>query len=93
MGKDGMWVDVLLDSYELDLQYSFCKMTVVINSESMLKEVSNKNSIIWLWVKITFFPILKINLSNFIKLAKITCVQVLGFVKDEWCFLVVFIKK
>jgi hypothetical protein len=45
VGKDGMWVDVLFDSYELDLQCSFCKMTMVINSESMLKEVSNKNSV------------------------------------------------
>jgi aerobic-type carbon monoxide dehydrogenase small subunit (CoxS/CutS family) len=46
VGKDGMWVEVLLESYELDLQCSFCKMTMVINSELVLKEVSNKNSII-----------------------------------------------
>ncbi len=74
VGKDGMWVEVLLDSYELDLQCSFCKMNMVINSELVLKEVSNKNSVTWLWVKITSFPILKIKLSKFIKLAKITCV-------------------
>jgi hypothetical protein len=45
VGKDGMWVEVLLDSYELDLQCSSCKMNMVINSELVLKEVSNKNSV------------------------------------------------
>jgi hypothetical protein len=47
-----------------------------------------------LWARIISSPILKIKLSEFIKLVEITCVQVLGSVEDEWCFLIVaFIKK
>ncbi len=66
---------------------------MAVNSESMLKEVSNKNSITRLWAKISSSPILKIKLLKFIKLAKIACVQVLGFVEDEFIFsIVVFIK-
>jgi hypothetical protein len=38
-----MWVDVLLDPYELDLQCSFLKMTMVANNELVLKEVLDKN--------------------------------------------------
>jgi hypothetical protein len=38
-----MWVDVLLDPYELDLQCSSFKMTMVANSELMLGEVLDKN--------------------------------------------------
>lgn len=59
------------------------EMTMVANNESMLKEVLDKNSITWLWTKISSSPILNIKLLKFIKLAKITCVQVLGFVEDE----------
>jgi len=71
----------------------FFKMTMATNNESGLKEVSKKNLVTWLWAKITSSCILKIKLSKFIKLAKITCVQVLGSIKDEQCFLVMaFVK-
>lgn len=53
--------------------------------ESILKEVSNMNLYNWLWAKIDFF-VFKHKISKFIKLAKIACVQVLGFVEVEHCF-------
>jgi hypothetical protein len=63
------------------------------NNESMLKEVSNKNLVTRLWAKITSSHILNIKFFKFIKLVEIACVQVLGSIKDEQCFLVVaFIK-
>jgi hypothetical protein len=69
-------------------------MTMATNNELVLKQVLDKNLVIQLWVKITSFPILKIKLSKFIKLAEITRVNVLGFVKDERCFsTMLFIKK
>jgi hypothetical protein len=43
--KDGMWMDALLDPYELDLQCSFFKMAMAANDESMLKEVLGKNPV------------------------------------------------
>ncbi len=43
MGKDGMWVVALLDPYELDLQCSVFKMTMVANNELVLKRVLHKN--------------------------------------------------
>jgi hypothetical protein len=59
-------------------------MTMATNSESVLKEMLNKT---WsLNCAQISFPIFKIKLSKFIKLVEITCVQVLGFVEDEWCF-------
>jgi hypothetical protein len=42
VGKDGMWVEVLFDTYDLNLQCLFCKATMVMNSESVL----NKNLVI-----------------------------------------------
>ncbi len=80
MGKDGMWVDALLDPYELDLQCLFFKMTMAANSESVLKEVLDKNSIVG---KNYFFSNPKNQTFRFIKLVKITCVHVLGSIKDE----------
>jgi hypothetical protein len=62
VGKDGMRVDALLDPYELDLQCLFLKMTMATNSESMLKEVLDKNLVAQLWAKITCSPIFKIKL-------------------------------
>jgi hypothetical protein len=43
--KDGMWMDALLDPYELDLQCSFFKMAMAANDESMLKEMLGKNPV------------------------------------------------
>jgi len=69
-------------------------MTMVANSESVLKEALDKNPVARLWAKITSSSIFKIKILEFIKLAKITCVHVLGSFNDEWWFsAVALIKK
>ncbi len=41
------------------------------------------NPVIWSWTKIKFSSILKHKLLEFMKLAKIACVQVFGFIEDK----------
>jgi hypothetical protein len=55
-------------------------MTMAANSELVLKEVLDKNSIVG---KNYFFSNPKNQTFRFIKLVKITCVHVLGSIKDE----------
>jgi hypothetical protein len=65
---------------------------VAMNNKATMKENSLVNLIIQLWAKHSYV-IFKHKLLEFIKFAKITCVQVLKFMKDEHCFIVVaFIK-
>jgi hypothetical protein len=93
VGKEEVIVKVLLDGHALDVQCFLFKMTMVVNSEAVMKEESFVNPIIQLWTKINSSSILKCKLSKFIKLAEIACVQVLRFVENEHCFLVVAIMK
>jgi hypothetical protein len=68
-------------------------MTMVANSETIMKEEFLVNHVIQLWTKINSSSILKCKLSKCMKLAEIACVQVLGSVENERCFLVVAFMK
>ncbi len=46
MGNDGMWMKSMLDGYVLDLQSSFCKMTMITNNKLIMKEKFDVNPII-----------------------------------------------
>jgi hypothetical protein len=83
MGNDGMWMKAMLDGYVLDLQCSFCKMTMITNNKLIMKVKFDVNPVIWSWTKIRFSSILKHKLLEFMKLAKIACVQVFGFIEDK----------
>lgn len=78
----------LLDGYILDSQCFFFK--VIANIESILKKVSNVNPMTQLWAKINSSTIFKLKLLEFIKLAEITCVQVLGPMEVEHCFSILW---
>jgi hypothetical protein len=65
---------------------------MVTNSKTIMKKNSLMNPITQLWAKYSYV-IFKHKLLEFIKLAKITCIQVFKFVEDEHYFLIVaFIK-
>ncbi len=59
---------------------------MIVNIELVLKKVSNVNPMSQLWVKINSI-IFKLKLLKFIKLTEIACVQVLGFMEVEQCFI------
>jgi hypothetical protein len=86
MGNDGMWMKAMLDGYVLDLQCSFCKMTMITNNKLIMKVKFDVNPVIWSWTKIRFSSILKHKLLEFMKLAKIACVQVFGSIEDKQYF-------
>ncbi len=75
-----------LDGHALDVHCFKKKMTMVTNSEVVMKEDSLVNLVTRLWTEINSSSILKCKLSKFIKLVKIACVLVLRFVKDECYF-------
>jgi hypothetical protein len=58
-------------------------MTMLHNSKAALYEENWFNPLIRLWRKISTFVIFNLNLSKYIKLAKITVVQVIGLVEDK----------
>jgi hypothetical protein len=53
------------------------------NAKAIMRKDNQLNLITRLWPKIGQSIILNHNLSKYIKLAKIVCIQVLGFVEDE----------
>jgi hypothetical protein len=87
-------VKAFLDGHALNVRCSFLKMTMVANSEVVMKEDFLVNLVVRLWTKINSSSIFKCKFSKFLKLVKIACVQVLRSVKDEHCFsALAFIKK
>ncbi len=88
--KDGVLMKGLLDDHELDMQCSYLKiLTMVSNNEAITNFYFFMNPIIWLWAKFNFGSIFKHKCLKFIKLVEIACVQVLGFVEDEFYFSMV----
>jgi hypothetical protein len=93
VGKDGVWMKVILDGYPSYLQCSFFKMIMIVNIELIMKENFDVNLVTWLWANIGSSYILKHKLSKCMKLSKISCVQVLGSMKDEQCFSTMAFRK
>jgi hypothetical protein len=56
------------------------------NTEAMMQEPSNVNLVTRMWLKIQFSPLLVLKLSEYIKVAEIAIVQILGSVEDERTF-------
>jgi hypothetical protein len=79
-------VSPLLSAHMLDLQSSHFKMTMLHNFETTLHKKNQLNPLTRLWCKISTFVVFNFNLSEYIKLAKIIVVQVIGLVEDEWTF-------
>ncbi len=76
----------LLDSRLLDVHTFYFKLTMNHNVETMTWEPTNVNLIIWMWLKIQYFPLLIQKLNEYIKVVKIVMVQILGSLEDEKTF-------
>jgi hypothetical protein len=84
----------LLLAHMLDLHSSHFKMTMLHNSKIALREKNHLNPLMRICCKISTFVVLNLNLSKYIKLTKITVVQVIGSIENEWTFsTIVFMKK
>lgn len=87
VGQTRKTILALLSSHNLELQCSHFKMTMIHNFKvAMCDFESNLNPMIWLWCKITISPTFKHKLLEYMKLAKMIDVQVLGFVEDKHTF-------
>jgi hypothetical protein len=64
----------------------YFKLTMSHNIEAMMQEPSNVNLVTRMWLKIQFFPLLVLKLSEYIKVAEITMVQILGSIENERTF-------
>ncbi len=64
VGKDWVWMKVILDGYPSNLQCSFLKMIMIVNNELIMKENFDVNLVTWLWANIGSSSILKHKLSN-----------------------------
>jgi hypothetical protein len=86
MGEYGKMVPTLFSVHALDLHVSFLKMTMGHNSNLVLHEESDFNSLTKMWHKVYRSPFLNHKLLEFIKLVEIVVVQVFSFVEDECTF-------
>jgi hypothetical protein len=75
----------LLDDHELDMQCSYLRLWPWFQ----IMKQSWKKINLWLWAKFNFVSIFKHKCLEFIKIVKIACVQVLGFVENEFYFSMV----
>ncbi len=91
--KKGVIMKALLDGHVLDVQCVFFKMTMVANSEAIMKEDFIVNLVTWLWTKISSSSIFKHKLREFIKLVEIAYVQVFGSMENEHCFSIMAFMK
>jgi hypothetical protein len=56
------------------------------NVEAMMQEPSDVNPVAQMWLKIQFSPLLVLKLNEYIKVAEIAMVQILGSIEDERIF-------
>jgi hypothetical protein len=86
-------VDPILSVANLDMQSSLFKLTMVSNAPLMMMKPFDLNPVTSMWRTIEENSYLRWSLSEFIKVAKIATVMVLGSVQDERTFSTVsFIK-
>jgi hypothetical protein len=75
-----------LDPIVLDMQQSLFVLTMKNNSKGTRAKPHSLNPFTHLWRQLTTFKIVVQKMLEYIKLPKITIVQVLDFAEDEWCF-------
>jgi hypothetical protein len=76
----------LLDCYNLGLQQPLFKLSMISNSMAMLEPPFDLNPLTRLWRMLDANTALVGEVSEYIKLAQLAMVHVLGSVEDERCF-------
>ena len=80
------WVPPPLDIRNLELQSSFFKITMISNAKAAMSLPMTENPMSRLWRKLSSNALISAKLSEFMKVAEIAHVQVLGSVEDERTF-------
>jgi hypothetical protein len=83
---DEEWVLPPLDICNLELQSSFLKITMISNAQAAMALPMTENPMSQLWRKLSSNALISAKLSEFMKVAEIAHVQVLGSVEDERTF-------
>ena len=90
---DGRSIPPLLDCHILDLQSFFFKLIMSHNAMVVMAETNDLNPVIRMWLKVAVSSFLSHKLSEFIKLAEMATVQIIGSVEDERTFSnLIFVK-
>jgi hypothetical protein len=84
--KGGFIIPRLLNSSQLDVQASHFRLTISHNDEAMIQKSKDVNFIFHMWLKIQSSAILDQKLNEYMKVAEITMVMVLGLMEDERTF-------
>jgi hypothetical protein len=79
-------VDPIFSPVNLDMQTSLFKMTMKENAQAMMKKPYYINPATRLWRSIVANSFLRHSLSEYIKVAEVALVMVLGSVQDERTF-------
>lgn len=79
-------IDPPISWARLNYEASMFKMTMIANAEAAMIRPMEVNPFTSIWRTISANGLLSHNLSEFIKVAEIACVQVLGSVEDERTF-------
>jgi len=78
---------VPFDKLKFEFQASLFKTTMLHNAFEILKKDGKEcNHLRCMWLIVLGFKVLILGISKYMKLAKLTMCQVLGFVEDERCF-------
>jgi hypothetical protein len=84
--NDNSLVPALLDAQRLAEQSSFFKLSMLNNSQWAVDHNFGVNPLTRLWQKLSSNALLASKLSEFVKLAEIAAVTVMGSVEDERTF-------
>jgi len=83
---DELSVDPIVSWARLNYEAGFFKLTMIANAEAAMQRPLEVNPFTSIWRTIYSNGMLQFSLSEFLKLAEIACVQVLGSVEDERTF-------
>ena len=76
----------LINGYTLDLQWSFFKLTMKHHTANVMAERNDVNRVSRLWFKVAASSILSVKLNEYLKLAELATVHILGSLEDERTF-------
>jgi len=79
-------IPTLLDRFELEVQQPLFKMAMISNATTAMDSLGKVNPLTRLWRMLDANNALAKSMSEYVKLAEIAMIHVLGSVEDERCF-------
>jgi hypothetical protein len=79
-------VPAILDCFQLEVQELLFKLAVLSNAQAAMESLDTLNPLTHLWQMLDANTALAKSFSEYVKLAQIAMIHVLGSVEDERCF-------